>query len=335
MKDFIDYYELLGVSPRASTELIHKAYRIGSKNTHPDLGGSEAEFIILHTAYETLMDKSMRRDYDKIYNGIENLKYNNGNQEKQDYETRFQSNDSAKEESETVNAEDQPDTEHKNRKPIWKYIISSFVLLSILAKLLSNFSFTDDNTDTPYNFTESSSSSDSDQGYVVPVTSDTIVGDVESKQTPSEQLDVISTSSILDGSEGINKNIISKTDKTTGGMFSIYLSQLQKIDEDLAMESGVWEFGSDNQIVGFTIDEYQIWDDKLNEIYGLLKVQLSYEDFNSLRKSQREWIKTRDIKAEEAITEFKGGSWEPAVYNSVSAEETRKRCYWFLEEYFN
>jgi len=43
---------ILGVAPPLSPERIRDAYRTKSKTVHPDLGGSQAEFIRLQAAYE-------------------------------------------------------------------------------------------------------------------------------------------------------------------------------------------------------------------------------------------------------------------------------------------
>ena len=71
MDRFIDYYELLSVSPKADEELIKKAYLIASKRVHPDVGGSEVDFILLKKAYEVLIDANKRKEYDVVLsNGI-------------------------------------------------------------------------------------------------------------------------------------------------------------------------------------------------------------------------------------------------------------------------
>ncbi|EIM05018.1 DnaJ-class molecular chaperone with C-terminal Zn finger domain [Planococcus antarcticus DSM 14505] len=67
MGKFIDYYTLLNILPTASEELIKRAYRIQSKELHPDQGGNEQQFIQLTEAYEVLSSPTKRKAYDQEY----------------------------------------------------------------------------------------------------------------------------------------------------------------------------------------------------------------------------------------------------------------------------
>jgi ferredoxin len=49
-------FDVLGVDPGANQDAIHSAYRQRVKETHPDQGGSIAEFRRVQAAYETLLD---------------------------------------------------------------------------------------------------------------------------------------------------------------------------------------------------------------------------------------------------------------------------------------
>ena len=65
-----DYYEIIGVSPDASSDEIKKKFRELAMKTHPDktLEDSEDEMAELNKAYEVLSDKERREKYDKYYN---------------------------------------------------------------------------------------------------------------------------------------------------------------------------------------------------------------------------------------------------------------------------
>ncbi len=62
----VDYYEILQVHPRASQEMIKKAYRtlMGEMGAHPDLGGDEELAKLINESYAVLGDPDLRRAYD-------------------------------------------------------------------------------------------------------------------------------------------------------------------------------------------------------------------------------------------------------------------------------
>jgi curved DNA-binding protein CbpA len=62
-----DYYEILGLSSKASSEDIKKAYRELAKKYHPDINKSstsEELFKLISEAYEVLGDDTKRTQYD-------------------------------------------------------------------------------------------------------------------------------------------------------------------------------------------------------------------------------------------------------------------------------
>lgn len=62
----IDYYDILNISKDATEKEIKDAYRNLSKTHHPDKGGDPEEFHLIKKAYETLIDKNKRAQYDKF-----------------------------------------------------------------------------------------------------------------------------------------------------------------------------------------------------------------------------------------------------------------------------
>ena len=65
----LTYYELIGVSPAATTEEVERAYRRVSKACHPDLGGPGANSALFReatAASDILVDPQKRRTYDAM-----------------------------------------------------------------------------------------------------------------------------------------------------------------------------------------------------------------------------------------------------------------------------
>ena len=67
--DFVDYYELLEISPNASLDTIERVFRYLAKRHHPDVSenGDVQKFSSLVEAFETLRDPELRAAYDVAY----------------------------------------------------------------------------------------------------------------------------------------------------------------------------------------------------------------------------------------------------------------------------
>lgn len=102
-----NYYDLLEVNPKASKEIIEKAYRVLIKKYHPDLYQGEERIYAenkskdLNEAYRVLSDDFLREQYDielqkeKQFNNknVSNNRNNNvNNQEKKEQEEKNQEN---------------------------------------------------------------------------------------------------------------------------------------------------------------------------------------------------------------------------------------------------
>lgn len=64
--EFVDYYELLQLSPNADTDTIQRVFRLLAQRLHPDNKdtGNEPLFQQLLKAYQTLSDPAARAAYD-------------------------------------------------------------------------------------------------------------------------------------------------------------------------------------------------------------------------------------------------------------------------------
>ena len=66
---FIDFYEVLQLSPNATADTVERVYRMLAKRFHPDNQetGDGARFADVQQAYETLSDPETRAAYDVKY----------------------------------------------------------------------------------------------------------------------------------------------------------------------------------------------------------------------------------------------------------------------------
>ncbi|MBX4261893.1 DUF1311 domain-containing protein [Clostridium estertheticum] len=93
------------------------------------------------------------------------------------------------------------------------------------------------------------------------------------------------------------------------------------------------EAGTTMEMRQATAEKYKKWDTALNEIYGVLKKQLSSSDMKNLQSEEIQWISNRDTTAKDASSKYKGGTMEPLVYSGSLVDTTKKRCYELVEKY--
>jgi len=74
---FVDYYEVLQISPNAMPETIHRVYRILAQLYHPDNGetGDVEAFGLVLEAYRTLNDPEKRAGYDVEHKMVSGQKW--------------------------------------------------------------------------------------------------------------------------------------------------------------------------------------------------------------------------------------------------------------------
>jgi len=177
--------------------------------------------------------------------------------------------------------------------------------------------------------------------HFIPTDKTVIEYNKDDKPLPSDELSSFENEEILDDTdEGIpiaDEPIEIEEDSMPmykKNLHEIYINKLTEVENTSVIESKVWEHGTDFEINEFAARDYEVWDNLLNEIYVLLRESLLQEEFYNLRDSQRKWIVTRNEIGKNATKDFIGGSWEAAVYNSALSEETRKRCFWLVNNYF-
>ena len=99
--------------------------------------------------------------------------------------------------------------------------------------------------------------------------------------------------------------------------------------EAAALEKKLAEDASLNQadMNELSNEIYVVWDDVLNELWGILKDTQDENTMNDLLKEQREWIDMKETEVKKAGEEFAGGSMQALVVNQKAAELTKVRVY--------
>lgn len=74
---FVDYYEVLQLSPRASAETVDRVYRLLLKRYHPDnlASGDLDRFTSVREAYDVLSDPERRTSYDLKYDEVQGMQW--------------------------------------------------------------------------------------------------------------------------------------------------------------------------------------------------------------------------------------------------------------------
>lgn len=118
--------------------------------------------------------------------------------------------------------------------------------------------------------------------------------------------------------------------------------QKQQYENKLANIENSLKYLDEKEASGTTADmrasvneRFKKWDAALNEIYSVLKGQLSANDMKNLQSEEIQWISNRDAKAEKSASEMKGGSMESVLYTGSLAATTRSRCYELVERYMH
>lgn len=150
----------------------------------------------------------------------------------------------------------------------------------------------------------------------------------------SEKPKVEDKSTKEDSENKSSENDESGTNKIVKSRKNEYLQKLRIVKENLSDLDYLYENGVTAELVEGEGKRFGRWDDMLNEIYGVLKYQLSSSEMEKLKKEQYEWIEYRDKTANDiSLEEGGGGSMTTVIYNSQLADLTEKRCYELVNNY--
>jgi uncharacterized protein YecT (DUF1311 family) len=114
-----------------------------------------------------------------------------------------------------------------------------------------------------------------------------------------------------------------------------YIEKLDNLQKELdAMpDKKASDKGVTNAMKNYYGVSYEKYDDALNEIYALLKKELSPDVMKELKAEQLKWIDEKEAKAEKERLKYEGGTFEYVAWYISLYESTKARCYELVEEY--
>ncbi|VYU61571.1 DUF1311 domain-containing protein [Clostridium tertium] len=114
----------------------------------------------------------------------------------------------------------------------------------------------------------------------------------------------------------------------------IYLDKLNELQANLDTSlKAKYDSGVTLEMVEAASEEYEKWDDMLNEVYFKLKEQLSEDEMDKLTQEELNWIQTRDEKRDAADDGYEDGSIAPFLRIDSMAKSTKERCYELVNNY--
>ncbi|MCF0130477.1 MAG: DUF1311 domain-containing protein [Pseudobutyrivibrio sp.] len=84
--------------------------------------------------------------------------------------------------------------------------------------------------------------------------------------------------------------------------------------------------GITSDMVEATANQYEIADKCLNDIWAILKEELSADDYSVVLEEQRAWNKTKEDTAKQACDEYGECSFATVAYSDTLATMTMDRC---------
>ncbi|MFS0724235.1 lysozyme inhibitor LprI family protein [Paenibacillus sp. 1P07SE] len=114
-----------------------------------------------------------------------------------------------------------------------------------------------------------------------------------------------------------------------------YRAMLDEIEANMGDIEEKYEEGTTASMREAAAEEYERWDDALNEIYSDLEEQLSENEMEQLREEQRAWLEERDAAAEDAAADSEGGTLAPLEQMMAMASMTKDRCYELVDTYMS
>ena len=152
----------------------------------------------------------------------------------------------------------------------------------------------------------------------------------EAKENSSQEHENIKENSM-------STHAISKEEKQTKKETSSAVGKTKVLNELAALENQEKHTNvmSTNDIVNEIEGNYELWDNKLNEIYSTLKNTMSPDAFQSLKTKQIAWVKEKESKVKAIGTDTNNGTMRRIDASEEKYKMTKERCYELVNGYMN
>ncbi|WP_195345714.1 lysozyme inhibitor LprI family protein [Paraclostridium sordellii] len=158
--------------------------------------------------------------------------------------------------------------------------------------------------------------------------------DTEKKDTEKKDIEKKDTEKKDTEKKGTEKKGTTKDVETVKHSYkNEYINKLNSTEEGMSDLDYLYQNGTTGEMGLAEATKLKRWDDMLNEIYSLLKTQLTESEMNELKNKQLSWIEYRDKTAENEASENIGGTLYSVVYNGSLAKLTKERCYELVNTY--
>ncbi|WP_066083131.1 lysozyme inhibitor LprI family protein [Neobacillus novalis] len=145
----------------------------------------------------------------------------------------------------------------------------------------------------------------------------------------------IDTTNKIKENENIQEENTTNAETKIKGRRNVFLERLDNIQKELDAlpEKKDSDKGVTNAMKNYYGISYEMYDNELNEIYALLKKELSPETMKDLKTEQIKWIEQKEKKANDERLKYNGGTFENVAMYISLYESTKERCYGLVNKY--
>ncbi len=105
------------------------------------------------------------------------------------------------------------------------------------------------------------------------------------------------------------------------------IKQCESLDQTYHNEMETNASMTQNQMNQTAEELYNLWDDCLNAVWDVIKLEKSDSEFSKIKEEQLAWIEDKENQIKEAGEAYQGGSMQSMVESLKGAELTKKRVY--------